>query len=139
MGIGEFFRQTESRRTNPDTDGVSQQRRIPMKVNGEHPSITSTFYQNQISAAQSRTNRKSGHYVSGVADDKVQLSDQARQVKEAADTLAKLPDVREKKVQQVKMEVEAGTYNVSGQKVAMDMLKESFENNMVLSQIDIFA
>jgi negative regulator of flagellin synthesis FlgM len=110
-----------------------------MKVNGDNPSINPTFYQNQISAAQSRTNRKSGHAATGVADDKVQLSDQARQVREAADTLAKLPDVREQKVQQVKMEVEAGTYKVVGHKVAMDMLKETFENNMVLSQIDMYA
>jgi negative regulator of flagellin synthesis FlgM len=110
-----------------------------MKVNGENPSIISTLYQNRISDAQSRTNRKSGHSVTGVADDKVQLSDRARQVKDAADALAKLPDVREEKVEQVKMEVEAGTYRVVGQKVAMDMLKETFENNMVLSQIDMYA
>jgi negative regulator of flagellin synthesis FlgM len=108
-----------------------------MKVNGENPSITSVFYQNQISAAQSRTGRKSGHSAAGVADDKVQLSAQAREVQEAANALAKLPEVREEKVQQVKMAVESGTYKVVGNKVAMDMLRETFENNMALSQIDM--
>jgi negative regulator of flagellin synthesis FlgM len=108
-----------------------------MKVNGENQSITSVFYQNQISAAQSRTGRKSGHSAAGVADDKVQLSARAREVQEAANALAKLPEVREEKVQQVKMAVESGTYKVVGNKVAMDMLKETFENNMALSQIDM--
>ncbi|MGD9009247.1 MAG: flagellar biosynthesis anti-sigma factor FlgM [Desulfobacteraceae bacterium] len=108
-----------------------------MKVNGENPSIASVFYQNQVSAATSRTGRKSGHSVTGVADDKVQLSAQAREVQEAANALAKLPDVREEKVQQVKMAVESGTYKVVGNKVAMDMLRETFENNMALSQIDM--
>lgn len=110
-----------------------------MKVNGEHPSITSAFYQNQISAAQSRTSRKSGHSVTGVADDTVQLSARAKEVQEAAGALAKLPDVREEKVQRVKMAVERGTYKVVGNKVAMDMLRETFENNMALSQIDMYV
>lgn len=108
-----------------------------MKVNGENPSLTSIFYQNQISAAQTRTGRQSGYGATGRVDDKVHLSAQAREVQEAANILAKLPDVREKKVQQVKMEVESGTYKVVGTKVAMDMLKETFENNMALSQIDM--
>lgn len=110
-----------------------------MKVNGENPSIISAFYQNQISAAQSRTNRKSENTVTGVVDDKVQLSAQAREVREAANTLKQLPDVREEKVQQVKMEVEKGTYKVVGNKVAMDMLRETFENNILLSRIDVHA
>jgi negative regulator of flagellin synthesis FlgM len=108
-----------------------------MKVNGENPSIASAFYQNQITVAQSRTGRKSGHSATAVSDDKVRLSARAREVQEAANALAKMPDVREKKVQQVKMAVESGTYRVVGNKVAMDMLRETFENNMALNQIDM--
>jgi negative regulator of flagellin synthesis FlgM len=108
-----------------------------MKVNGENPLIPFAAYRNQMSAEQARTNRKSESAVTGVSDDKVQLSAQAREVQEASSALAKLPDVREKKVQQVKMEVESGTYKVVGNKVAMDMLRETFENNMALSQIDM--
>jgi negative regulator of flagellin synthesis FlgM len=108
-----------------------------MKVDGENPPIPFVAYRNQMLAEQSRSNRKSGNSVTGVADDKVQLSTQAREVREAANALAKLPDVREEKVQQVKMAVESGTYKVVGNKVAMDMLRETFENNMALSQIDM--
>jgi negative regulator of flagellin synthesis FlgM len=108
-----------------------------MKVNGENPSIASVVYQNQISIAQSRKGRKSGHSATGVVDDKVRLSARAREVQEAANAMAKIPDVREEKVQQVKMEVDSGTYKVVGNKVARDMLRETFENNMVLSRINM--
>ena len=108
-----------------------------MKVNGENPPIPFVAYRNQMLAGQSRTKDKSGPVATGVSDDKVQLSTQAKEVQEAASALAKLPDVREEKVQQVKMAVERGTYRVVGHKVAMDMLKETFENNMALSQIDM--
>jgi negative regulator of flagellin synthesis FlgM len=108
-----------------------------MRVNGENPSIVSAFYQNQISTRQSRTDSKSGHSATKVAGDKVQLSARAREVQEAAGALADLPDVREKKVQQVKMEIESGTYRVVGSKIAMDMLRETFQNDMALGQIDM--
>jgi negative regulator of flagellin synthesis FlgM len=110
-----------------------------MKVNGENPPIPLTAYRNQILAAQSQTKPESTNSKTGVAVDKVQLSAQAREVQEATNALSKMPDVREEKVQQVKLEVEKGTYRVVGHKVAMDMLKETFENNMLLSQIDTHA
>ena len=108
-----------------------------MKVNGENPPVPFIAYRNQMLAEQSRPNRKSGPPVAGVSDDTVQLSARAREVQEAANALAKLPDVREEKVQQLKMAVERGTYKVVGTKVAMNMLRETFENNMALSQIDM--
>jgi negative regulator of flagellin synthesis FlgM len=110
-----------------------------MKVNGENPPIQLAAYQNQVAVAQSKSARKNANSVAGVADDKVQLSAQAKEVQEAANALAKMPDVREEKVHQVKMAVEKGTYKVIGNKVAMDMLKETFENNMLLGQIDMHA
>jgi flagellar biosynthesis anti-sigma factor FlgM len=42
-----------------------------------------------------------------------------------------LPDVREEKVQQIKSQVEKGTYNVSAEKIAGKMVEESI--------VDIFA
>lgn len=111
-----------------------------MKVDGENPPIPYIAYRNQDRAEQLRTRHsKSAGSANGIANDKVQLSARAREVQEAANALAKLPEIREEKVQQVKMEVENGTYKVVGNKVAMDMLKETFENNILLSQIDMHA
>jgi negative regulator of flagellin synthesis FlgM len=68
--------------------------------------------------------------------DKVDLSDRAREVQQAAQMLKEMPDVREDKVQQVKMAVDNGTYNVIGTRVATHMLRESFENSFILNSID---
>jgi anti-sigma28 factor (negative regulator of flagellin synthesis) len=42
-------------------------------------------------------------------------------------------------VEKVKMEVDKGTYKVVGAQVATDMLKESFENNMILQKVNTRA
>ena len=110
-----------------------------MKVNGENQPIQLPAYQNQVRADKNPPGANRMHASASAPDDKVHLSARAREVQEAAQALAQLPDVREDKVQQVKMEVETGTYKVIGRKVAMDMLKETFENNMLLNQIDLHA
>ena len=82
--------------------------------------------------------RFSGTSVHG-PNDKVQLSDEARAILQASQASGGQPEVRDDKVQQVKMEIENGTYRVEGQKVATDMLKEGFENNLLLQKINTRA
>jgi negative regulator of flagellin synthesis FlgM len=64
-------------------------------------------------------------------EEKVDLSTKAKEIQQAKVELAKLPDVREEKVQEIKSQVDKGTYNVSGEKIADKMVKESI--------VDIFA
>jgi negative regulator of flagellin synthesis FlgM len=64
-------------------------------------------------------------------EEKVDLSTLAKDIQQAKNALSKLPDVREEKVQQIKSQVEKGTYNVSGEKIAGKMVEESI--------VDIFA
>ncbi len=66
-----------------------------------------------------------------VPEEKVDLSTKARDVQQIKTALAKLPEIREEKVQELKKEIEAGTYNVSGDKIAGKMVGESL--------LDIFA
>jgi negative regulator of flagellin synthesis FlgM len=68
--------------------------------------------------------------------DTVNLSDRAREVQQAAQALKQMPDIRQGKVQQVKLAVENGTYKVVGARVASQMLRDTFENNMILHSID---
>ena len=110
-----------------------------MKVNGENPPIQLSVYQNQVQATRKQRNATPANVARSARDDKVQLSAQAKEVQEASRTLAKLPEIREDKVQEVKSAVEKGTYKVVGHKVAVDMLKETFENNVLLNQIDVHA
>ena len=61
----------------------------------------------------------------GLSEDKVALSPEAKQMQEAKRLLDSLPDIREDKVAEVKGQIEAGTYNIDGEKIAFKMIRES--------------
>jgi negative regulator of flagellin synthesis FlgM len=71
--------------------------------------------------------------VTGVAapQEKVDLSTKAKDVQAIKNAVASIPDIREEKVQELKGRIEAGTYNVSGEKIAGKIVGESL--------LDIFA
>jgi len=71
--------------------------------------------------------------------DKVHLSDEARAVLKSSQSAGGQPDIRDEKVNQVKMEIEKGTYRVVGSRVAANMLKEGFENDLLLQKINTQA
>lgn len=58
----------------------------------------------------------------------VDLSTMARDIQQAKVAVSGLPDVREDKVQAIKAQVEKGTYNVSGEQIAQNMVEESILN-----------
>ena len=64
-------------------------------------------------------------------EEKVDLSTRAREIQQAKVEVSKVPDVREEKVQEIKSQVEKGTYNVSGEQIANKMVGESI--------VDLFA
>ena len=67
----------------------------------------------------------------GAPEEKVDLSTKARDVQSIKNALAGIPDIREEKVQELRARIEAGTYNVSGEKIAGKIVGESL--------LDIFA
>lgn len=58
-------------------------------------------------------------------NDVVQLSDQSRRIARSQELAYGAPEVREDKVQGIKSQLAAGTYNVSGQAVADALLRRS--------------
>jgi negative regulator of flagellin synthesis FlgM len=64
-------------------------------------------------------------------EEKVNLSNKARDIQQLRDAVSQLPDVREDKVRELKDQVDKGAYDVNGQKVAEKMVSESL--------LDIFA
>ena len=71
--------------------------------------------------------------------DRVELSDHAKKALQAAQQVNQATAGHEDKVRQVQMEIEKGTYNVPSSQVASDMLKESFENDIILQKINTRA
>ncbi len=57
--------------------------------------------------------------------DRVELSEQARQMQAAHEAIQKMDDVDHEKVARIKAQIEAGTYKVDAAKVAEKMLEES--------------
>ena len=64
-------------------------------------------------------------------EEKVNLSTQAKEIQQAKVAVSQSSDIREEKVQEIKSQVEKGTYNVSGEQIANKMVGESI--------IDLFA
>jgi negative regulator of flagellin synthesis FlgM len=60
-----------------------------------------------------------------VPEEKVSLSSAAKEVQQVKSAIEALPDVRTEKVAQLKDRIEAGTYNVSGEKIAEKMIGDS--------------
>jgi len=56
-----------------------------------------------------------------VLEEKVSISSISRDVKLAKKAIEELPDVREERVRELKDQIEQGTYNVSGEKIAEKM------------------
>lgn len=60
-----------------------------------------------------------------VPEEKVSLSSAARDIQQAEKAIEKLPDIREDKVRELQDQIETGTYNISGEKIAGKMISES--------------
>jgi negative regulator of flagellin synthesis FlgM len=62
-----------------------------------------------------------------VADDQVELSTEALDLKQMQVKTMSFPDVRTEKVDQIKMQVENGTYKISPGKIAERLIEDSME------------
>lgn len=113
-------------------------RRRKMEINGNNTSVSlvshiskATELNQQDSAKTTATIQQSG------GRDKVELSEQAKEVNRAFEQLKELPEIREKKVGEIQNQIETGTYTVDRGRIAMSMLNESLENNAILNAIDL--
>lgn len=61
--------------------------------------------------------------------DKVELSSKALDLKEMQMKTMSFPDVRPEKVEQIKMQVDSGTYNISPGEIAERLIEEATELN----------
>jgi len=61
-------------------------------------------------------------------EDKVKSPQTVRGLDEARKLLNSAPDIRGKKVAQIRKQLDNGTYKIDGQKIAFKMIKESLTN-----------
>ncbi len=104
-----------------------------MKVSNKTTMIQLEAYLKQARQQQTETESQAARQTLPQAD-KVDLSLRAV---EANQMLREMPAVRAKEVRDVKAAVNNGTYRVDAPRVAGAMLRESFENDVILKKIDM--
>ena len=88
-----------------------------MEINGTNPLISLNSNVQRLEASQqSERAKKSGE---GHSDsDRLELSVRSREISHLDELIRSTPDIRESKVEQVRRELESGTYNVKAEKIA---------------------
>ena len=64
-------------------------------------------------------------------EDNVVLSPKALEIQKAKKLISSVPDIRHQKVAQIKKQIESGTYQVNGTKIADSMIRESLLNELL--------
>ena len=107
-----------------------------MKISNNNTTVQLDAYLKQARQQQSGLENEAMKQVAAKTD-KVDLSSKAREMRQAHRDLMRIPDVRKNEVRQVKAAVDDGTYKVDGSRTAAGMLRESFENDLILKKIDM--
>ncbi len=87
-----------------------------------------------IQQAQAKVNAKGSESKASNVDmkeDKVELSQTVKDMNWARNQIKSVPDIREEKVEEIKNQINAGTYKIDGKKVAFNMVRESLIDEMV--------
>ncbi|HHW54839.1 MAG: flagellar biosynthesis anti-sigma factor FlgM [bacterium] len=66
-----------------------------------------------------------------VIEDRLSLSAEAREIQRVKELARQAPDVRREKVEEVKGQIEAGTYKVSGEEIAEKLLSRLLVDELI--------
>ena len=102
-----------------------------MEISGKVPAIKIDAYLNNVKDKKKTDGSSSSSPKPIQNEDKVDLSQNVRELKEAREQLDSIPDVREEKVAEIKSQLEKGTYNIDGEKIALNMMRESLIDEIV--------
>lgn len=101
-----------------------------MEINPNDNTINIDAYVNNISDKQKTENTSDKTNKNVVKTDTVNISDAAKEIQEVRKELDKIPDVRADKVEQLKNQIENGTYEIKSEEIAEKMLKDSLLNDL---------
>jgi len=87
-----------------------------MEIDGNNPLIGLSSVQRLDSPHQPERPQKSGDQHSD--SDRLELSVRSLEISHLDELIRSTPDIREERVEQVRREIESGTYNVKAEKIA---------------------
>ncbi|MBN2515999.1 MAG: flagellar biosynthesis anti-sigma factor FlgM [Deltaproteobacteria bacterium] len=95
-----------------------------MKVSGIRNPISEIIQQYQANGqVNPESDKQAG--INTVQEEKVSLSAKGRDIQQARKAINNLPDVRTEKVEDLRNQIEQGTYHVNSEEIAEKMIGES--------------
>jgi len=101
-----------------------------MEITPKDNTLNIDAYVNNINDKQKTDNASDKAETNVAKTDTVNISDAAKEIQEVSKQLDDIPDVRTEKVQQLKNEIENGTYKIKSEEIAEKMLRESLFNDI---------
>jgi len=101
-----------------------------MEITPKDNTLNIDAYVNNINDKQKTDNASDKAETNVAKTDTVNISDTAKEIQEVRKQLDEIPDVRTEKVQQLKNEIENGTYKIKSEEIAEKMLRESLFNDV---------
>jgi len=88
-----------------------------MEINGTNPLISLNANVQRLNASQQSERAQKSDGDSSDSD-RLELSVQSREFSQMQSLIQSTPDVREDRINQVRSEIESGTYNIKAEKIA---------------------
>jgi negative regulator of flagellin synthesis FlgM len=102
-----------------------------MEISGKGPGVGIEAYVTNVKDKGPVAPVEGAAPTSPVQEDKVELSPEAREIQEAKRQLDEIPDIETEKVEALQQQIESGTYEVQGDRVAVNMLSESLIDQLL--------
>ena len=101
-----------------------------MEITPNDNTINIDAYVNNINDKQKAENTSDKAEKNVAKTDTVNISDAAKEIQEVRKELDNIPEVRAEKVEQLKNQIENGTYEIKSEEIAEKMLKDSLLNDL---------
>lgn len=101
-----------------------------MEITPKDNTINIDAYVNNINDKQKAENTSEKAEKNVTKTDTVNISDAAKEIQEVRRQLDAIPDVRTEKVEQLKSQIEDGTYEIKSEEIADKMLREALFNDI---------
>lgn len=101
-----------------------------MEITPNDNTINIDAYVNNINDKQKAENTSDKADKNVAKTDTVNISDAAKEIQEVRKELDNIPEVRAEKVEQLKNQIENGTYEIKSEEIAEKMLKDSLLNDL---------
>jgi negative regulator of flagellin synthesis FlgM len=103
---------------------------VDMEITPNDNTINIDAYVNNINDKQKAENTSDKAETNVAKTDTVNISDAAKEIQEVRKELDNIPEVRAEKVEQLKNQIENGTYEIKSEEIAEKMLKDSLLNDL---------